>query len=238
MTKALDALVLCGGLGSRLKKISGSVPKPLVKINGEPVLDKILSQLSLQDRVNTISLLAKYKYQEFQCYYKNRSFNEKMVRVLIQQNLAGTGGALLESIRDEQTETLLLLNGDTLIDFNFLNEINEHDLSMGNLLICSYLDDVSDCGCIKYDDNFRLVSFSGPDASNRKKGGYAYTGISLLNKQFLELLKINKTDISFENDIVMENLSEFKVKVISSPFLDIGTPERFSLAESGSAANL
>lgn len=237
MNRLYDAYILCGGQGTRLKKISGDKPKPLVSINGTPLLDIIIRNLSAQSSVNRIALLAKYRHEDFHDYYKKRSFNGHGVEVLVQTSSKGTGGALLESRNHHKTEYVVLMNGDTLLDFDFINEVDQQDLSLGNIIFCTYVPNTRDYGSVKFDSDFKLTGFDEKRIDAKKTGGFVYSGVAILSKRMLSLLDNTGGEISFEKDIVLKNRSKFKVKVIESAFLDVGTPERFELAKTNNLSS-
>ena len=232
MNSLYDAYILCGGRGTRLKKITGDKPKPLVKINGTPLLDIIISNLAAQTSVNRIALLAKYRHEDFHDYYMKRSFNGHGIEVLVQTSSKGTGGALLESRNHHKTEYVLLMNGDTLLNFDFINEIDQRDLSLGNIIFCTYVPNVKDYGSVEFDSDYKLTAFNEKKINDTKNGGFVYSGVAILSKKMLKSLDDTGGNFSFEKGIVSKNSCKFKVKVIDTAFLDVGTPERFDLAKS------
>lgn len=231
MNDLYDTYILCGGQGTRLKKISGDKPKPLVHINGTPLLDIIIQNLSAQSSINRIALLAKYRPKDFHDHYKKKSFNGHGIEVLVQTSSKGTGGALLESRYHHKTEHILLMNGDTLLDFSFIDEVNQQDLSLGNIIFCSHVPNIKDYGSVDFDSDFKLTKFDEKKIDMKKNGGFVYSGVAILSKKMLRLLDNTSEDINFEKDILSKNRSKFKVKIIDSLFLDVGTPERFELAK-------
>tara|TARA_B100000989_G_C19436100_1_gene425207 strand:+ start:250 stop:987 length:738 start_codon:yes stop_codon:yes gene_type:complete len=231
MNNLFDTYILCGGQGTRLKKISGDKPKPLVDINGTPLLDIIIRNLSAQPSVKRIALLAKYRPKDFQAHYKEKSFNGHAIEVLVQTSSKGTGGALLESRYHHETEHVAIMNGDTLIDFSFINEVDQQDLSLGNIIFCAHVPNIKDYGSVEFDLDFKLTRFNEKKIDMKKQEGFVYSGVAILSKRMLELLDYTSKDINFEKDIVSKNRSKFKVKIINSSFLDVGTPERFELAK-------
>ena len=79
-----QALILVGGKGSRLGKITKKIPKPLLKINKKPFLDYIIKFL-LKFKIKKIILLTKFKYQKFNKIYDRKKFASKIQLNVIQQ---------------------------------------------------------------------------------------------------------------------------------------------------------
>ena len=124
------------------------------------------------------------------------------------------------------------MNGDTLLNFDFINEIDQRDLSLGNIIFCTYVPNVKDYGSVEFDSDYKLTAFNEKKINDTKNGGFVYSGVAILSKKMLKSLDDTGGNFSFEKDIVSKNSCKFKVKVIDTAFLDVGTPERFDLAKS------
>lgn len=231
MESKLDAYILCGGEGTRLKPVTGNTPKPLVKINDKVLLDLIIDNLSTQRIINRIVLLAKYKHEDFKKYYHNKLFNNKKVEILVQKDLLGTGGAVIESLQNHSTKKVIVLNGDTIIKLNFDRILNNSILNKENIIFCSHVRDIREFGFVKVNRENQLITFDEKRLSKKAKSGLAYAGVAIFDSSFLEKLKFNKKVISLEKDIISRNKDTFYVEKIEDVFLDVGTPERFIVAK-------
>jgi len=76
-----QALILVGGKGSRLGKITKKIPKPLLKINKKPFLDYIIKFL-LKFKIKKIILLTKFKYQKFNKIYDGKKFGKAKIKCI------------------------------------------------------------------------------------------------------------------------------------------------------------
>ena len=92
-----QAVILCGGLGSRLGNITKKTPKPLIKIAGKPFLNYIIDRL-VRIRIKKILLLCCYKNEKFFKKYHNKKINKNTyITCIKEKNLLGTGGALINA---------------------------------------------------------------------------------------------------------------------------------------------
>ncbi len=129
-----DAIILVGGKGSRLGKITSKTPKPLIKINRKPFLDYLLIKLSKYN-LNNIYLMCSYKKELFFNKYNNKYIQNTKIICVDEGKAKGTGGALFK-IKKRINKNFLMLNGDTYFDINLNSIIN---LKLSNKSICMVL---------------------------------------------------------------------------------------------------
>jgi D,D-heptose 1,7-bisphosphate phosphatase len=115
-----QAVVLVGGLGSRLGEMTRLVPKPLLGVAGKPFLDYILDELSRYPTIQDIVLLAGYQAGHVVDRYNGKRWRGASVSVVSEPAQMGTGGALKHAA-PRLDEKFLLLNGDSFFDFNILD---------------------------------------------------------------------------------------------------------------------
>lgn len=104
------AIILAGGLGTRLREVVPNVPKPMAIINGRPFLEYLLDYWISQGILRFI-LSVGYKYEIIQNYFGTQYRNAK-IEYVIEDHPLGTGGGLKLALQSVD-ETVLLLNGDT-----------------------------------------------------------------------------------------------------------------------------
>ena len=115
-----QAVILVGGLGTRLGERTRSVPKPLLEVAGRPFLDYILDELSRYPTIQEILLLAGHQAGQVIERYEGRRWRGAMVSVISEPAPLGTGGAL-KNAASRLESRFLLLNGDSFFDFNMLD---------------------------------------------------------------------------------------------------------------------
>jgi mannose-1-phosphate guanylyltransferase len=120
----MKALLLAAGYGSRLRPITDSIPKCLVKINGICLLDYWLKILK-NDTINEILINTHYLAEQVEDFINNNQYKDK-VSLVKEESLLGTGGTLLKNQVFFNNEPLLLVHADNLSLFNLDDFINSH----------------------------------------------------------------------------------------------------------------
>ena len=116
--KVEQAVILCGGFGTRLGKITINTPKPLIKFNKVFFLDYVIKNLSRYN-IKEVILLCHYKSQHFIKRYNNKKiFAGITVKCVVEKKILGTFGSI-KNARKELKNYFLLLNGDTYFDINY-----------------------------------------------------------------------------------------------------------------------
>ena len=117
-----QAVILVGGLGTRLGERTKLVPKPMLDIGGRPFLDTLIDELVRYGVFDEILLLAGHKAEIVETHYAAAVRGQTRIVVSRETEPLGTGGALVHA-RDLLHDRFLLLNGDSLFDFNLLDLI-------------------------------------------------------------------------------------------------------------------
>src|SRR5215470_11026805 len=116
-----QAVILCGGVGSRLGDLTAHQPKPLLEIDAAPFLDVLLFELA-RHGVRRVLLLAGFEAHQIVDYAAATPLKTRFglqIEISIEPNRAGTGGAVWHA-RDRLDDLFLLLNGDSWFDVNLL----------------------------------------------------------------------------------------------------------------------
>ncbi|MBK1974000.1 NTP transferase domain-containing protein, partial [Campylobacter sp. TTU-622] len=92
----MKVIILCGGLGTRLKSIVKDVPKPMALINGKPFLEFIFEYLRTQN-IKEVILAVSYKYEIIKNHFKNKFLDIK-IEYSIEKKPLGTGGAIKQAL--------------------------------------------------------------------------------------------------------------------------------------------
>lgn len=240
-----DIVVLAGGKGTRLKSLSGDLPKPLVPIHGDlTILDFIFGIIDLWG-IKRVILSLCYRPELFEIWLQKRDFSFQ-VETVIEDTPLGTGGALLHAVnRLSLLNPFAVINGDTYVDLDFGQMTAQYFQSGIKAMIG--LSRVEDCG--RYgqveDSSGRIIAFT---EKNMDSGdGWINNGFYLLSPIIFDQMK---GIFSIEREIFPHLCSQGELGSFrcEGPFRDIGVPEdfeRFStfdapsimeLAESGKGA--
>ena len=219
MTTNIDqAVIYVGGLGSRIKKFTRKVPKPLIKINQKPFLEYILKNLS-RHGFSEVILLCYYKSKIFFKKYNNKNIYNLKIKCIKEKTPLGTGGALLNA-KKYLKENFLLCNGDTYFDIN-LNDLCLNYTKFKKIIYVAIKKIKKNNRYAAFDLNKnRIISLD----AKKKKYSLINSGNYVVSKKILKYLKKN---CSLENDIFEKLIKKKQIfgKVYNKPsnaFIDIG----------------
>lgn len=224
-----QAVILCGGLGTRLGGLTAETPKPLLPVDGHPFLDVLLFELA-RHGIARILLLAGFAAPKVRQYALTTPLRARFglnLEVLVEPLPAGTGGALWHA-RDRLDDAFLLLNGDSWFDINLL-ELARHagDPSATVVIAVRHLADASRFGVIEIDEG-RVAGFRERPAHPGE--GFVSAGIYACRRALVDSL----TPVcSLEADVFPLLARHGKLLAIpfDGYFIDIGVPEDFARAQ-------
>jgi NDP-sugar pyrophosphorylase family protein len=218
-----SAVVLAGGLGTRLRSIVADRPKVLAQAAGQPFLNYILNYLASQG-LQQVVLCVGYLADQVQDFAGDGSAWDLHINYSLEDNPLGTGGALRKaSIQIEGP--FFALNGDTLFMVNmsalWLAHCSIRPLATVALLPVS---DGSARGCVTLDENNRIISFNEKPAAT----GVALVngGVYVLEPGALDSVPANQP-VSIEREVFPDLAAQGLLAgyVQAAYFTDIGTPE-------------
>ncbi|ECX4201107.1 NTP transferase domain-containing protein [Campylobacter coli] len=214
----MQAIILCGGLGTRLKSVIKDIPKPMAPINDKPFLEFIFEYLKKQG-IKEVILAVSYKYEVIKEYFKDEFLGIK-IKYSIEKEPLGTGGAIKEALKIIKNETYVL-NGDTFFD------IDLSKLKLNGSKICLALKQMNDFdryGTVNVNEQGIVTSF---EEKVFKKQGLINGGIYLLKKDIFNNFSLERK-FSFE-EFLQENYKTLKIQtqIFDDYFIDIGIPEDY-----------
>ena len=231
----MQALILVGGKGTRLGALTQTCPKPMMPIGETPFIEYIIRHLA-RFGIRDIILLAGYLGQEVMDTYQGRRFGNAMVRVIVEPQPAGTGGALRYAA-DILEDHFLLLNGDSFFDFNLLDLVMRYKKtsSMGCMALRA-VNDASQYGKVTV-ENAKITAFIEKSAS----AGAAYIngGVYVLHRSILDWIG-QAAQVSLERDVFPQITAAGGLfgYPFDGLFIDIGTPNDLRWAQQHLASRL
>ena len=222
------AIILAGGLGTRLKKAVPNLPKPMAPILGRPFLEYQMDYWIGQG-VNKFILSIGYLNQAITEHF-GREYQQVSIDYVIEDKPLGTGGALLMAAQGLK-EPFLVLNGDTFfeVDLNLLNDFHKQQRSEWTLSLFRANQSGRYMGLKLADNGAILALESGSSDSNLFNGG-----VYLINPSVFDRLdKALRKKISLENDLLPNFITSggllYGIECIGK-FIDIGLPKDYHRA--------
>lgn len=225
-----DALVLCGGAGLRLRSVIGESQKGMASVGGRPFLELLLRQLS-REGFKRVILAVGYQQESVFSYFGDNIFDLQLL-YSPEQSALGTGGALRNAAKFVESEIIVGMNGDSYTEADLNAFVADYRASGAEAsLMVVRADGRDDCGSVCVSEKNRIVSFDEKPSS--RHAHYSNAGIYMLPVPLLYHIPEGRP-VSLEREIFPLWLSEgrkLQAFVSNGACVDIGTPERYELAQ-------
>ncbi|MDP2424257.1 MAG: nucleotidyltransferase family protein [Bacteroidales bacterium] len=224
-----EAIILAGGLGTRLQPVLKDIPKVMAPIGGRPFLEYLLDYM-LGQNISHIVLSVGYQYQQVIYHFGNK-YRDIELTYAIENEPLGTGGGIMLAMQQCHQDEVLIFNGDTLFTIDTRDFLYRHLHSIAPISIAMrQVEDVSRYGQIRTDERGLVTAFG--EKSDKPEPGWINGGIYLINRNFFTYQNFT-VPFSIEKDCFTVY---YKQKLISgfpyhAYFLDIGVPEDFERAQ-------
>ena len=224
----MEAIVLAGGLGSRLAKVLNNIPKAMAPIGQRPFLELLLDRLE-QGGGKRVLLSVGYLYHVIQEHFGPR-YRSLELEYIVEQKPLGTGGAVRLGLSRISGPRAFVLNGDTLVnvDYRQMDRIHTMSQSCFSMAVCE-IQDTSRYGQVAIKDG-RVIGFR--EKKNGLGQGMINAGVYLMNR---DLLKEHPPDEAFSLErgylVPMAAVVKPLAFMTPGPFIDIGIPEDLERAQ-------
>ncbi len=226
-----EAIILAGGLGTRLREIVPDLPKCMAPVAGEPFLKHVIRYLLSQGIEKFIFSLG-YKHEIIERFL-NDQFPYLNYQCSIEEEPLGTGGAIqmaCKRIPNGGKENVLIVNGDTLFKGDIQKaDLFHHEKNAECTLLLKPMQNFDRYGIVEVDNDFTVKSFTEKQFF---KIGDINAGVYILNVEvFLD--KGFPEKFSFEKDFLEKFYSERKIfgMIQDNYFIDIGIPPDYQRAQ-------
>lgn len=224
------AIILAGGMGTRLKTIISDLPKPMAPIMNVPFLTYQLNYLK-HFGIKKVIFSVGYLSEKIIAHY-NQSFENISIEYSIEKNPLGTGGGIRMAMSNLNEDLVLILNGDSFFDLNLEQFYNLHHEQKSDFsLALRYVNNSERYGNIEFNSTHQITSFIEKNQLNQS--GYINAGVYILSKKlYLQNTKPN-INFSIEKDFFEKQLNQLIIKgfEFKDYFIDIGIPEDYLKAQ-------
>jgi NDP-sugar pyrophosphorylase family protein len=228
MPRSASAVILAGGLGTRLRPVLGGKPKVLAEVAGRPFLAHLLAHLS-RCGIHHVVLATGWRSEEVEAFVGDGSIWGLSVEISPEETPLGTGGAVRQSAALVRSDPFLVLNGDTFVAADPARLLDFHLAHSARAsLLAARVGDRSRYGALRIDAEGRVLGFSEKGLVGE---GYINAGVYALSRAALGLLPASGPcllEIDLFPALLGGGLWALRVE---APFLDIGTPESLRAAE-------
>jgi NDP-sugar pyrophosphorylase family protein len=224
----LPALILAGGLGTRLRSVVSDRPKVLAPVAGKPFLSHLLDQLD-RAGLRRVVLATGYLGEQIEATFGSTHGTLALAYSQEPEPL-GTGGALRRALPNLAGDLVLVLNGDSYVDCSLGTFHAWHRAhSFAGSLLLTWVADAGRFGTVERTPEGRVMAFREKEGVARP--GWINAGVYLLSRQLCEALPAGHA-VSLEREAFPEwlaaGLGGFECR---AAFLDMGTPESLAQAD-------
>lgn len=222
-----EAVILAGGLGTRLKSLVSDIPKPMVDIGGRPFLEYLLDYL-LSQGIEKFIMSVGYKYETILQHFKY-SYRTAPISYSVENRPLGTGGGLKKALGMATEKNVFVLNGDSMFTLNLLKLDDVHWKTQADITLgLKEMNNFNRYGTVALKDN-RVVGYNEKMFTTK---GLINGGVYLIKRNILSDLELPEA-FSFEKVILEAGLNILKIAGFASEeyFIDIGIPEDLRKAQ-------
>ena len=224
----VDAMVLAGGLGTRLRRTIPDRPKALAPIAGRPFITYLLDQLSAAE-LRSATLCVGYLADQIRTALGSE-YEGLPLEFSKEETPLGTAGALASALPKTNSDTIMVFNGDSFCDADLDAFLNSHEARRGSAsLLLAKVPDVSRYGAVQVNPDGEITSFDEKSAG--KGSGWINAGIYLIERRLLESMPPARP-LSLERDVFPGWAGHGLLGVkAAARFIDIGTEDSFQAAQ-------
>ena len=222
----MEAIVLVGGLGTRLRGVVGDVPKPMAPVQGRPFLTFLLDQLVAAGFDRAI-FAAGYRYEAIRSYF-GEDYRGLALSYSVELEPLGTGGAIRLACAQASARDIFVLNGDTYVELDLRAMLGAHVHGGAQLTmaVCQ-VPEVARYGALVVSDGI----VRGICEKGKSGPGCVNAGMYVLGPELTDRLPHGA--FSFEQDVLMPEVKSIRPLAFPTAglFIDIGVPEDYARAQ-------
>ena len=222
----VECMIMAGGKGKRLSPLTNSVPKPMLKLGGIPIIEHNINNL-ISYGIKKIYISLNYLGSQIEEYFGDGSSKGISIEYVWEDKFLGTAGAL-SLVKEFKSDNILLMNSDLFTNANFEDLFLKLTQSDADMAISSTNYKVDIPFAIFKTKQDKIISF-------KEKPSYDYysnAGIYLITKKLINDIPKNKFfDITDLMDLVLKRGGNLVYKPISGYWIDIGSKSDYNRAK-------
>jgi NDP-sugar pyrophosphorylase family protein len=227
----VQAIVLVGGEGTRLRPLTFSTPKPMVPIMNVPFLARTMERL-YEAGIRDVILPAGYMPQAIVDYFGDGSSLGMKITYVIEETPLGTAGAI-KNVEEYITGPFFVLNGDVLtsLDLRVMQRFHQERGGVGALHLIR-VEDPSAFGCVVHDDSGRIGAFVEKPPRGEEPTDEINAGTYLLEPEILSAIPAGR-NVSIERETFPQLIASGKALyayTTTDYWIDLGRPEHYLAA--------
>jgi len=225
----MQAIILAGGLGTRLRPLADEIPKPLLPVKGIPIIEHAILNFKKHGILDII-LSVGYKAEMIKEYFGDGSKWEVNIGYSVEDSPLGTGGAIKKIVKDIK-ETFLAINGDNLADFDWTEAISRHKENGAKITLSLYpVEDVTQYGIARL-DNGRIIEFVEKPTVEKAPSNLNNAGGYIIEPEVLDILPDGVSSIERDCFEKLAGTGTVFAHIHSSQWFPTDTLEKYRRAD-------
>lgn len=223
----MKVVIMAGGKGTRIAEVNSQVPKPMIPIDGKPILEYQIETLRKQGFTDIILVIGHMGHVISE-YFGDGTKQGVTLQYIVEEQPLGTAGALY-LLKDQLEEDFLLLNGDIIFDVD-INRFLEHHRRQGTVatILTHPNSHPYDSGIIFADSEGKVTNWLHKEDERLWYQNRVNAGLHMLSPRVFEAFtELKKTDL--DRDILKPLIDKGELSIYDSPeyIKDMGTPDRY-----------
>ena len=229
----MKVLILAGGKGTRMSSLTkNNIPKPMILLNGIPILERIILSFK-KNGIKNFILSVNYLHKKIMEYFKDGKKWGVNIEFIIENYPLGSGGSLYY-LKDKMQDDFIVCSGDLVLDVDINKIIDFHRKNKALITIVTHPNSHPyDSDLITVDKNNRVLHIKNKfEKRNYYYNNLVSAGLYIVNNKTLKYFKTEKP-LNLEHDFINSFIKSHKVFSYKSYeyIKDVGTPERLKMAE-------
>lgn len=226
----MRAILLAAGFGTRLRPLTEAIPKCLVPIKGQPLLEIWLQNLT-RAGIGPFLINTHYLAENVKSYIQSSPYQDQ-VSLIHEGELLGTAGTLISNLDFFDGEDGMLIHSDNYCLEDFRKFVQAHHQRPPECLMTMmtfHTDDPASCGIVELEERGVVIGFHEKVANS--PGSIANGAVYILSAELLRLMDAElRGAMDFSTEVLPRLVGRIHTYQTSELFLDVGTPERYARA--------
>lgn len=223
----MEAIILAGGLGRRLRPSVQTGPKPLAPIRSRPFLEYLFDYL-ITEGIGAVTVAVGYGASAITHHFKNQ-YRRLAIQYSTEMEPLGTGGALKRALTMATSDRVFVVNGDTFAQVDYRRMASEYHQGAASMAMAvTYLNDISRYGKV----NILSGVVSSFESGEQGGSGHINAGVYLIPRNLLDRAELPER-FSFEKDFLEREVGNLRPQAFFAEgyFIDIGVPADYERAQ-------
>lgn len=183
----MKAVVMAGGEGTRLRPLTCTTPKPMIKLLGKPVLGYIIDLLT-ENGFDEIAVTVRYRAEDIETYVESRASEQLNIYCIEEEKVLGTAGSVKNAAKNWK-DPFLVISGDCMCDVELSKVMLYHKSIMADTtVVCVPVGDPGEYGTINLTKSGEVDSFCEKPDWSHASSDLANTGIYVINPAVLSMI--------------------------------------------------